>query len=88
MRWFHPWQPIALALLLTGIFVSVDLLGWHQYAVILSGTMVWDAPTNGVTQGMVYIGSWLMWAVFAPILFGGGLLWWAVERVRGRGTEH
>ena len=87
MRWFAPWQPMLIGTLLCGAFGMMQLVGWEQYAVVLSGTMVWDAPTHGVVQGMTYIGTWLATAVFAPILLGGGLLWWAVDTARGTGTE-
>ena len=75
-----PWIPCALAVCLGAIFGVVELAGWSEYAVVLTGTLVWDAPTNGVVQGLIYVGVRLISVVCAPALLGGAALWWGVDR--------
>jgi hypothetical protein len=74
------------AFLLAGWFAAVHLLGWREHTTVLCGM----APVSGgaawlaVYSGVVYILSYLLATLLAPVLLIAAAVAWILER-RGGG---
>ena len=61
---FSPWTKAGLGLALIAVVLAMDVAGWRADTSFLSGTM----PDGSLTHGLIYLATWLVTVLFAPIL--------------------